>query len=53
VVWNETDVHVLIAEGLGEGLAQVLKVGGCGGKAGGGKESGEWLVARKKAKREC
>jgi len=28
VVWNETDVHVLIAEGLGAEIAQVLKVGG-------------------------
>jgi hypothetical protein len=28
MAWSETDVHVLIAEGLGGGIAQVLKVGG-------------------------
>jgi hypothetical protein len=31
VVWNETDVHVLIVEGLRGRIAQVLKVGGLPG----------------------
>jgi hypothetical protein len=30
VVWNDTDVHVLIVEELRGGIAQVLKVGGLG-----------------------
>jgi len=38
VAWNETDVHVLIAQGLGEEIAQVLKVGGLRGRR-------KWRVA--------
>jgi|GEM_PF-4338953 hypothetical protein len=34
MAWNETDVHVLIAEGLGAEIAQVLKLGGLRQKGG-------------------
>jgi len=43
VVWNEADVHVLIAEGLGGGIAQVLKKGGLRWK--GWNDWSQWRVA--------